>query len=259
MSPAVIVTLIIVGVVVMVGAAFIAQSVENARKARQRKISIFNERSHKLSSMLTDIPTDYLTADLHQFLVRLIKQNCTAILALEARHTYANQQLKQIEQLNQQPHSGDLDSLKAPFNDVITGQGIRVRIKDLVNMIVAMNKDGTLDKATAVKYVNQGKTVFQLISVDITLISARTAEQGDKNIKAAAVHYSSCLKKLTAVNSNNQFNKRIAHVKRHLQQAQEKIKALSSQAAQTDSNDDEWDKYDNNNDNDWQIKQDYES
>lgn len=258
MSPAVIVTLIVVGVVVMVGAAFIAQSIENARKARQRKIAVYNERSRKLSSILTDIPANYLTADLHQFLVSLIKKNCTAILALEAKHAYANQQIQQLEQLKQQPHSGDLDSLKAPFNDMITGQGIRARIKDLVNLIVAMNKDGLLDKATAVKFVNQGKTVFQLVSVDITLITARAAEKGDKNIKAAAAHYSSCLKKLTEINSNNQFNKRISHVKGHLQQAQEKIKVLNSQlAAQADSNDDEWDKFDN--DKDWQIKQDYES
>ena len=70
-----------------------------------------------------------------------------------------------------------------PFNDPISGQGIRARIKDLVNTIVAMNKEGSLDKTSAVKYANQGKMMFELISVDITMIGARNAEQQNNNIK----------------------------------------------------------------------------
>ncbi len=257
MSPALIVSLIIAGIVVMVGAALIAQSVENARKERARKITIINERIRNLSGMITDIPNHYMTAELRQFLLSLLKQNCSAILALEARHSAARQQLNQLEELSQKPHNDELDSLKAPFNDTITGQGIRARIKDLVNTIVAMNKEGSLDKSTAVKYVNQGKMLFQLVSIDLTLISARTAEQGDKNVKAAAVHYSSCLKKLIAINTNNQFNKRIAHLRSRLQAAKEKLKAESELAqAQSDKQQQEWDQF--QTDNDWQIKQDYE-
>ncbi|MEH6473555.1 MAG: hypothetical protein V7752_20195 [Halopseudomonas sp.] len=257
MSPAWIVTLIIAGIVVMVGAAFIAQSVENARKERLRKISIINERIRHLSGIVSDIPNNYMTADLRLFVIGLLRKNYSAIIALDARHSSAKVQLQQLEEQAKQPFTSELDSLKAPFNDTVTGQGIRARIKDLVNIIVAMNKDGSLDKPTAVKYVNQGKMMFELVTVDITLISARTAEQGDKNIKAAAVHYSSCLKKLLKINSQGQFNKRLNHMKSKLQQLQEKLKAQTAQDSPAPEEQDEWSKFKSDND-DWKIKQDYE-
>lgn len=254
MSPALIVTLIVAGIIVMVSAAFIAQSVENARKERLRKITIINERIRNLSGMINDIPNSYMTADLRLFLIGLLKQNCNAILAIEPRHSAASQQLSNLEELGKQPHNNELDSLKAPFNDAITGQGIRARIKDLVNTIVAMNKEGTLNKATAVKYVNQGKMLFQLVSIDIALISARTAEQDDSNVKAAAVHYHSCLKKLVAINSNKLFNKRVAHLQSRLKAAKEKLQQAAK--VQVNEQKEEWDQF--KADNDWQIKQDYE-
>ena len=258
MSPAVIVTLILVGIVVMVGAAFVAQSVENARKERQRKISIINERIRNLSSMANDIPNNYMTADLRLFMLGLLKQNCQAILEIDARHSIAKSQLQQLEEQIQQPFKSELDALQPPFNDPITAQGIRARIKDLVNTIVAMNKEGSLEKSLAVKYVNQGKMMFELITIDITLLSARRAES-EKKTKAAAVHYSNCFKRLKKINTQNQFQRRLNHLSSKLAALKEKLD--QEQAAlqnQKPEEQDEWSKFKAEHD-DWKIKQDYET
>ncbi|RDE22827.1 hypothetical protein DV711_09660 [Motiliproteus coralliicola] len=256
MSPATIVTLIIVGIVVMVGAAFVAQSMENARKARALKIKVINERIRRISSMLSDIPHNYMTADLRQFMLTLLKRNCHEILELDPRHSSAGALSKKIDELQKQEFKSALDTLKPPFSDPISGQGLRARIKDLVNTIVAMSKEGSLDKAAAVKYSNQGKMMFELISVDIALISARNAEQ-NKKTKVAAVHYSNCLKKLKRINTKNLFNKRIQHLTNKLKQLKQQIAEAEAAAKPQTSEQDEWSKFEEQQ-NDWKIKQDYE-
>lgn len=256
MSPATIVTLIVVGIVVMVGAAFVAQSMENARKARALKIKVINERIRRISSMLSDIPHQYMTADLRQFLLTMLKRSCHEILQLDSRHAGAGALAKKINDLQQQEFKSALDSLKPPFSDTISGQGLRARIKDLVNTIVAMNKEGSLDKGAAIKYSNQGKMMFELISIDIALITARNAEQSKKT-KLAIAHYGSCLKKLKRINSQNLFNKRIQHLTNKLKQLNEKLAEAEPSSAQTKQQD-EWSKFEEQQ-NDWKIKQDYES
>lgn len=257
MSAVLVVTLIIVGIVVMVAAAVIAQSLENARKERKLKIGVINERIRHLSGTLNDIPNNYMTADLRQFVISLLRQNCSAILALEPHHSSAKTQRQQLEALSSQPFTNELDSLQPPFDDPLSGQKIRARIKDLVNIIVAMNKDGSLEKAQAVKYVNQGKMMFELISVDIALIGARNSEKNDSTLKVALINYSSCLKKLQAINTQAQFTHRISHIQAKSQQLQEKIKLQTEQAAAlvaaAASEPGE-----QNAAEDWKIKQDYE-
>ncbi len=260
MSPGLIVTLIVVGILAMVGAAIITQSVENARKERRRQVSIINERICHLSAITGDVPNNYMTADLRQFVVGLLRQNCAAILALDANHGGAKSQLQQLDALSSQAFANELDSLKAPFNDSVTGQNIRARIKDLVNIIVAMNKDGALEKSTAVKYVNQGKMMFELISVDIALISARQAETVNKTLKTALINYSSCLKKLKNINTHSQFTQRIGHLQAKVQQLKEKIKRhteqTTAQAAAESAKQNAHSELDQ--DADWKIKQEYE-
>lgn len=260
MSPGLIVTLIVVGILVMVGAAVIAQSVENTRKERRRQITIINERIRHLSGIINDIPNNYMTSDLRQFVASLLRKNCITLLALDASHSGAKSQLQQLDALSKQTFTNELDSLKAPFDDPVSGQDIRSRIKNLVNIIVTLNKEGALEKSTAVKYVNQGKIMFELISVDITLIGARNAEKDDSTLKSALINYSSCLKKLMKINTQAQFTQRIAHLQAKSQQLQEKIKLQTEQTATlaTAESSEQSKRGGLDQDEDWKIKQDYE-
>lgn len=260
MSPAVIVTLIIVGIVVMVGAAFIAQSVENARKERLRRIAIINDRIRHLSGTLNDIPNQYMTTDLRQFVIGLIRQSCAALFTLAPNHSGATAQLKKLDELSTQAFANELDSLQPPFEDPVTGQNIRTRIKDLVNILVALNKDGSLEKSLAVKYVNQGKMLFELISVDVSLLAARHSEKDENTFKAALINYSSCLKKIQKINTQSQFTHRIAHLQAKTEQLQQKVKTqvekAAALAAEKAVEEEKNTRADSNKD--WQIKHDYE-
>jgi len=258
MSPGMIVTLIIMGIVVMVGAALIAQSVENARKERLRLISIINERIRHLTAIIHDTPNHYMLPELRQFITSLLQKNCSAILAIEANHAAAKAQLQQLKEFSQQTFPNELESLQPPFQDLVTGQNIRKRIKDLVNLIVTMNKEGELDKATAVKFINQGKMMFELISIDIALISARSSEQNEKTLKVALINYKSCLKNLIKMNTKSQFNHRINHLTAKTQQLQKQVDSQMAQAAALSAAAPEHSKQGSLDTDDWRIKQDYE-
>ena len=260
MSPALIVTLIIVGIVVMVGAALIAQSLENARKEKLRQIAIINERIRHLSAALSDIPNNYMTADLRQFVIDLIRKSCSAIFTFDAKHSGANAQLKKLDELSKQTFPNELDSLQPPFDDPVTGQNIRARLKDLVNILVNLNKDGNLEKSLAVKYVNQGKMMFELISIDLSLLAARHSEKDKNTLKAALINYNSCLKKLQKINTQSQFSHRIGHLQAKTQQLQEKFKLQVEEATALAAKNAAMENENRGSDSneDWKIKQDYE-
>ncbi|MFT6915832.1 MAG: hypothetical protein ACJAWL_002142 [Motiliproteus sp.] len=257
MSTGLIVTLIMSGILVMVGAAIIAQSVENARKQRQLQITVIQQRIRHLSRIINGVPNPYMTATLRQFIIGLLYQSCSAMLALDAKQSAARTQLQQLEALKKKVFPNELDALKPPFDDLITGQEIRNQIKSLVNIIVEMNKDGTLDKPSAVKYVNQGKIMFELISIDIALIGAQNAEKKESTLKVALDSYSNCLRKLLKINTQSEFTQRISYLQSKVQQLKERLKTQRDKAAAlvaaAQPKENELDP-----DRDWQMKHDYE-
>lgn len=257
MSTGLIVTLIMIGILVMVCAAIIAQSVENARKQRQLQITVLQQRTRHLSRALNDIPNPYMTVALRAFIIALLRKSYSAILALDAKKSAAKTQLQQLEELSKQVFTNELDSLKPPFDDLATGQEIRNRIKNLVNIIVEMNKDGALDKPSAVKYVNQGKALFELISVDIILIGVHEAEKNDTNLKVALASYSNCLRQLLKINTQSEFPRRISHLQAKVQQLEGRIKIQREQAAALVAAE-QREEHDFDPDKDWKMKHDYE-
>jgi len=252
-----IVALIIAGIVIMVLVAFAAQSMENARQERHRRVLALQDHSRRLWNSL-GIPSNYLTASVRQFILSELQRCYREILALERNHSGALGQLRHLDEAAQQPFESLTDSLKPAFSDHMSGQKIRSEVKHLVNHMVQLHSEGLLDKSIAQQHINTGKALFALVSIDLSLLTAREMEQGD-NPRAALVHYGNSLKHLEKLHPLLNIPARITFVQNKVESltlaAQQQSDAEKSQPADDQQ---EWDKMIKSNQGDWKIKQDYE-
>ncbi|WP_207063778.1 hypothetical protein [Motiliproteus sp. SC1-56] len=260
MSPAVIVSLIAAGIVLMVVAAFVAQTLENARQERHRMVLTLQERARTGWEILSDLPTAYLPEALRNCLLQYIKSCYEQMQTLEPKQQSATAQakLRNVEEALHETYTSQLDSANPPFNDAVTGQAARSRVKAMVDLFVAAHQEGKLDRQAAQQLINRGKGIFELVNIDLNLINARKNEQSG-NPKLALAHFNTCLKRLNKLNANGELEQRTASVQRKVAQLQEEVKALQEgapasaakqQAAQ------EWDEF--TEESNWQIKQDYD-
>lgn len=259
MSSGSIVVLIIAGIVMMVGVAFLAQTLENNRRERLRRIKALEAHAQRLWNHLSAIPPQYLTASLRQFLLAEIRRCYREVLQLAPSHAQAQSQLKALEktaaQTSEEP---PLDSLKPPFEDQLTGRNIRSEIKNLVNHLVQLHQEGLVDASLAQQYTNQGKALYALSGIDISLITARQMERSD-NPRAALAHYQSCLKQLQKIHPILNLPKRIENLEQRVESLTEKAKTQASREQDDEAaQQDEWDKLVKADQQDWKIKQDYE-
>ncbi|WP_210398209.1 hypothetical protein [Motiliproteus sediminis] len=258
MDAGTIAALIIVGIVVMVGVAFVAQSLENARQERHRQVLALTDHARQLWNSLHGIPPVYLLPELRQFLIAELTRCYRQILTLEPRHPQANGQLKQLNELAQQPGERQIDTLTPAFTDHVSGQQIRTELKHLVNHIVRLHSDGLVDKAQAQQQINLGKALFSLVSIDIGLLTAREMEHGD-NAKAALAHYSTCLKHLEKLDPLLQISSRVSYVRNKVEALRAEVTTSAKQTAERpEEEEDEWQKFVGSEQESWKIKQDYE-
>lgn len=258
MNAGTIAALIIIGIIVMVLVAFVAQSMENARQERHRRVLALTDHARQLWNSLHGIPATYLLPELRLFLIDELIRCYQQILALEPRHAQAGGQLKQLNELKQQPWERQVDTLTPAFTDHVSGQQIRTELKQLVNHIVRLHTDGLVDKALAQQQINLGKALFSLVSVDIGLLTAREMEHGD-NSKAALAHYSSCLKHLEKLDPLLQIASRVAYVRNKVESLRATVTdAIKQDAQKREDDEQEWQKFVGSEQADWKIKQDYE-
>ena len=258
MGPDNIVALIIAGVVAMVAVAFFVQTMENARQERHRRVLALQDHTRHLWNSM-GIPANYMTAPLRQFLLAELKRCYLEILALEPRHSAATGQLKNLEEVTQQPFDSLIDSIKPAFNDHMSGQKIRTDVKQLVNHMVQLHNDGLLDKSAAQQQINTGKALFTLASIDLSLLTAREMEHSN-NPKAALTHYANCLKHLEKAHPYLNIPSRIAQVRNKVETLRNDAKMQQSGAEQRQQADEkeQWAEMMKSDQADWKIKQDYE-
>ncbi|MCW8887238.1 MAG: hypothetical protein OQK12_18595 [Motiliproteus sp.] len=259
MSAGIIATLILVGVGVLVAIAYVSQSIENAKQERRRQILALQDRTRTGWNLITELPPTYLPTSLRQFLLQYLTARYQDILSIDPKHSGATSQLKNINELNEQPYSSDLDTPEPIFGDLLTAKNAAGRIKDLVNYFAELHKDGALDKAQAQQYINQGKALYAVIKADIGQLTARQVEASD-NAKLALAHYNNCRKNLEPFNSKGQMQQRIKFLDERIQalkaKAQEQEKA-EQEAKEQEKLKDEWNEFDKG-DEDWKIKHEYE-
>lgn len=258
MSPGAIVSLIIAGIVLMVMAALIAQNIENARQERHRRVLAMQDRARIAWDILSNLPPPYLPADLRQFLLGYLSACYREIVALEPAQQAAQSQLKNIDELMQQPYKSQLDSSQPVLTDHLSGQAARSRIKALVDLFIAIHQDGKLEKPQAQRYIAQGKALYQVASTDLNLITAREVEASD-NPKLALAHYGNCLRKLEALNSQGQLELRVQSLRNKVESLRERVRTTTdtdAEASEQEQREKEWNQYDD--DGNWKIKQEYE-
>ncbi len=259
MSTGVIGILILVGVGCLVLAAYVAQSVENAKQERHRQVLLLQERARKGWNLITEIPSCYLPAELRAFLLSYLSTRYNDILAIDPKNSSAHNQLSSLNELQNQPYSSNPDSPEPVLGDMLTTRNAAARVKDLVNFFVDVHKDGALAKNAAQQYINQGKAIYALIKTDLLQLTARQVE-GSDNPRLALAHYSNCKKRLEPFEKSGQMPLRIQFLNTRITDLQQQVSKLEQEAASTSGEEkleQEWDKF-SQKDNDWKIKHEYE-
>ncbi|MEH6812605.1 MAG: hypothetical protein V7677_08750 [Motiliproteus sp.] len=258
MSGGIIATLILTGVGCLALIAYVAQSVENAKQERRRKVLALQERTRVCWNLVTELPSAYLPAELRQFLLAYLTGRHQDILSIDPGNNNSKSQLSNIKELQSQEYSSTLDTPEPVLTDLITAKNTAARIKDMVNFFVGIHKDGSLEKRTAQQYINQGKALYVVIKTDVSQLAARQVE-ATNNPKLALVHYNTCRTRLEPFANKGQMPLRI----KFLDERIKKLKALANDQEKEEQTikeeeqlKEEWNEF--SKDSDWKIKHEYD-
>ena len=265
MSTSIIGILILCGVGCLVLIAYVAQSIENAKQERRRQILALQDRTRHCWNLVTEIPSNYLPENIRLFLLNYLSSRYKEILSIDPQNSSAKTQLTSITELKEQPYKSTLDTPEPVFNDLVTAKKTAAMVKNMVNFFVGIHKDGSLEKSSAHKFINQGKALFSIINSDISQISARMAEQeAPPRLPVALSHYNISRKQLDPFAKKGQMSERINFLDKRISALRTKVateeqKLQLQQQHEADAQhkqDEEWNEY--SEDGNWKIKQDYE-
>ncbi|OMH38164.1 hypothetical protein [Motiliproteus sp. MSK22-1] len=262
MSTSIIGILILCGVGCLAFFAYIAQSMENARQERRRRILALQDRTRHCWNLVTEIPPTYLPENIRLFLLNYLSSRYNEILSIDPQDNNAKNQLTSISKLKEQPYKSTLDTPEPIFNDLVTAKNTAAMVKNMVNFFVGIHKDGSLEKSSALKFINQGKALFSIINTDISQLNARLVEQGE-NPRLALSHYNNCRKQLESFAKKGQMPERINFIDKRINVLRSKVAAeeqklqlQQQEDATQQKQDEEWNEFDE--DGNWKRKQDYE-
>ncbi|MEC7816498.1 MAG: hypothetical protein VX939_09505 [Pseudomonadota bacterium] len=233
----------------------ISQIRERARIERARKINAQEDAYHKANRLLTDIPGQYLNADLKLLLLKRIEEACQGLMALKSDQPVkqwletAKAQKQQVLQKTDQQPPVKIDSPeKANY--------VKDLLQTLFKMIEAMHKNGRLDAATAKKNMKYVLFLVHKTHADLYVFQARDHIRQNQIRKAihayhlASTEMGKSRDNPLAMRAVKSFRTRIKEL--------EAMSAEGKQASETHSKlDKEWDSF-LQDDEVWKKKADYD-
>lgn len=259
MNTTIIGLLILAGVAVLAAGAYIAQTIEKNREARRMQIRELRSKSRRASNMAAGIPAAFLPDNLRQFLISYALTQNYSILELEG-DAAARTAIQELNQLQQAEHQHQLDQAKPVFNDINAAKRCSVALKDLANFLVSLYKQGALEKSNAQKLVNQSKMMYLLSGAEVDLLNAdQFAQQG--NPKAALQYCIRAKTRLKPFADQGQIPQRRRYIDLCLQKFKQQAGATQAAANKGQPADQvakEWAEFEENAQEDWKKKQDYE-
>lgn len=262
MQPATIGILILAAVGVLAAGAYILQQIEANRRERLRQLTELRDKTKRAQGFIDDISSVYLSTEIREFLLTYLQSHYTALLKLSPREPGIRDALRHIGELQQEEYNHQLDQPKPFFKDVITAKRGTETMKDMVNFFIEIHNDGTLDKAPAKNFVDQGKLAYMLIMTETLMIGANNiAKQG--NPRQALTRYQQCKEKLKPFVDQDMLPLRRLYIDDRIKYLKEKIQATQQLVAEVQQGKDnlakEWEDFEaEQKGNDEHIRQDYE-
>jgi len=259
MSSLMIASIIFALLVVLVGYAFISQTLEKRRQRRQRLLTALKHRQRNFKFMLSNFPPGFLTKDLSLIAYRALLDACEHLSHLEPKEP------SHMEDFTH--YSSEMEALKHQANPKRgrverpeqVGE-IKQQLHDLYRFIVQQAERGNIGHTQAQTYTDQIKRLAVQASVDAYTVSARQAQAAGK--PRLAVHfYTLARKQLTKDGGNQIYAKQIAQLSKVINKLQQQL-ALETdipgqKAGLAPEEQKEWEQFDQEEEG-WKKKQIYD-
>ncbi|HET8848453.1 MAG TPA: hypothetical protein VFM78_01110 [Marinobacter sp.] len=233
----------------------ISQMRERARIERARKLNAQEDAYQKANRLLTDIPGQYLNADLKLLLLKRMEEACQGLIALKSDHPVKqwleatkNHKQQVLQKTDQQPPVKIDSPEKANY--------VKDLLQTLFKMIESMHKSGRLDAATAKKNLKYVLFLVHKTHADLYVFQARDHIRQNQIRKAihayhlASTEMGKSRDNPLAMRAVKSFRTRIKEL--------ESMSAEGKQSSEAHSKlDKEWDNF-LHDDGTWKKKADYD-
>ncbi len=210
MSSLMIASIIFALLIVLVGYAFVSQTLEKRKKRRQRLLSALKHRQRNFKYMLSGFPEGLLTKDLTLIIYRALLDACEQLSRLEPRESGHMEDFTaysaELEALKHRPTS-ERTQPKTPEQAV----EIKRLLQELYRFIAHQTERGNIGQAQGQTYKDQIKRLALLVAVDAHAVSARQAQAAGK--PRLAIHYYNLAKKMLTQEKGGQgYQKQLAQI-----------------------------------------------
>jgi hypothetical protein len=249
MPTALIVSLVVIGILLIVGTAYSIQIMEKNNREKRRLMFSLRERAESFKVMLESFPQGFLTPDLQvlmcKCLIDILEQLLQIDKANRAQHSQSiNQVTSHLEQLKANGASGGYQSLSDPKHV----QQVQKLLSTVYNFIVKLRQSNQISEAEATSYAKQIRRLNVVSSLDAFRFAKQAAMKEGK--PRLALHYQTMsIDKMKKENSDGFFSERIAAFESQLAEFETAIETHENapkQAAAAQGSE-EWAKFEEQN------------
>lgn len=258
-----IVTLIIVGLLVLVGSAFVAHTVEQNRREKKRLEVSLNKRLASFQHMLDNFPANFLGSDLKVLICKSMINVYEQLSRIGSSNSQYDNQMTRINQRLQEIANQPREQSYQPLENAAQINEIKGQLGMLHNFIGQLSGQSAISKEQADAYTKQLQVLLSQTAIDNYVIAARQAESQEKH-RLAIHYYQSALDKVKKENLGNEYHE-------HAMSYQHRIEELRASNVDTTEHeeldqsdisksgqDQEWDKFMDTDDDPWKKKSVYD-
>lgn len=160
--------IVIVSIVIIVA----SQMRERARIERARKVTALEDSYNRASRLLSEIPGQYLTADLKLLLIKRMEETCKELKALKSDQP-VNEWLSAAQQLRQKVMEGEDRRPPVRIDSPEKSAYVKELLQNFFKMIEGMHKAGKIDSAAAKKNMKFVLFLVHKTHADLHVFQAR--------------------------------------------------------------------------------------
>lgn len=234
MSPTYIALIILFGVALMAGIAFVIQDIENKKRERNLRLISLKTGIRRASHLLESYPPILMSSDIHNLLCQYLSARWTAIIELDPSEHNQQQHAKFQSEAATLP-----DAVAHPVGSmtVFKNQSDAVRamaiVKEFAQFIAEIKGKGEINSDVADRLIKDAKQTYARIEVDIDLMGALETEQA-RGPEVVIHHYRSCFSKLQNLNHNQVLDRQLYEIRTHLNQLAESIDKAAEEKIKED-------------------------
>ncbi|MGB0662758.1 MAG: hypothetical protein ACPGMR_03105 [Pontibacterium sp.] len=229
MAPIQIALLIGFGVGVLVILASIIQQMEDKKKATKMRIMHLRTSIRRCSHLLDNIPSHFMSTELHQVLSRYLEFQCKASLELEDNAAIKKQlddiQASKKKSYEPEPHPEGSITLFATPHLALRAKAI---IKELAQFLNSIKGHGEVSSTVCNRLIDDTKVSYQRADIDYELHEVLAAEP-HQSIKMTVGMLRNIFGRLGKVNVDHVVDRQLYEVRSHLHQLVQELDELEEQ------------------------------